>query len=963
MAAPEGTQTAERPVDASVPAPVGERLTTRLPRLPGFGRVFPRAGEGQAIKVPDPAVLSFFTIVYRWGALLQVFFLIATGNVPKQSLGNQWVIFAAVVAYTIALTVFNKKLYFLVRKHPALLAIDLIVVAQAMALSGGFRNPWFLYSFSFILVTAFFYKIQGGLVAGVLGAAAYVGSIYVNRWPTASFASSRDAEVMITNVFGYLLVGGFLGYPSVLLHRLEASTIRLTHLQEELSDANFTLQQANVKLQSLNEVTRALQSTMNLSQILDLILMAMTQTLGFECAVLGTANEKTSAIGDWMYQGDVSRDTARRLKSATVDMDCHQGVVCRAVSEKIPINIRDAAHEGGVDTCGIDTVGGEAFAVLPMIAKDKVVGVLIVNNAVTQRAITDDDIELLMSFAGQAALAVNNAQLLMTREEKIRQLASLYETAVAIGSTLRVEDILELVVHVTSNLTQTDMTALALVDLRSDDLRLDQAAFVVRGRNEERLRPWIADELEEATREIVHNGSASPVTLSCEHEELGPAVVVAVPLQVKNVTIGALAAVDFAPSHFNYDDVLVLTILASHAAVAVENARLHAGAVQKLKETTVLYQVAQQMATGEDIESSLDLIANEINQMLHYHSCTIFLADQKKEFLEPVLVKHSPDGYVDHVTEPPANPGAVAANEGITGWVFTTGQALNLANVGVDTRGGDATKGREESLLAAPLAVEAQRIGVITITKPGKNQFTDEDLRLLKIISAQAAVIIQNARLREETQRLMIADERNRIARDMHDGVAQSLYSIALNLQVCLKLLRTKPDAIRDKLLGLQSLASESLTEVRKYIFGLRPSILEEYGLPMAIERSLEEFERVHGIKGTFQRSGVRQVLAPAVEREVFGVLQEALANVMKHSGASEVVVRLDIRGDHGRLAIQDNGRGFDVDAAIAGARDGRSLGLASMRERVQSIGGTLTVTSREEEGSTLVVDVPTKRS
>jgi len=534
---------------------------------------------------------------------------------------------------------------------------------------------------------------------------------------------------------------------------------------------------------------------------------------------------------------------------------------------------------------------------------------------------------------------------------------------VAIGSTLRVEDILELVVHVTNNLSQTDVTSLALVDLRSDDLRLDQTAFVVKGREEKEMRPWLLEELEEATREIVHSGAAKPVTLSVQHPRFGPAVIVAVPLQVKNVTIGVLAAVDLAPSHFNYDDVLVLTILASHAAVAVENARLHAGAVQKLKETTVLYQVAQQMATGQDIESSLDLIANEINQMLHYHSCTIFLADANKEQLEPVLVKHSPNGYADHTTALRENPGIVAANEGITGWVFTTGQALNLANVGADARGGDATKGREESLLAAPLAVEAQRIGVITITKPGKSQFTDEDLRLLKIISAQAAVIIQNARLREETQRLMIADERNRIARDMHDGVAQSLYSIALNLQVCLKLLRTRPEAIRDKLLGLQSLASESLTEVRKYIFGLRPSILEEYGLPMAIERSLEEFERVHGIKGTFQRSGVRQVLAPGVEREVFGVLQEALANVMKHSGASEVVVRLDIRGDRGRLSIQDNGSGFDVDQAIAGTRNGQSLGLTSMRERVQSIGGTLTVTSKEGEGSTLVVDVPTKRS
>lgn len=926
-------------------------------------QIFPGRVEGARFAVADPATLSFFTIVYRWGALLQVFFLIATGNVPAGSIASPWLVFVGVALYTVGLTVFNKKLYFLVRKYPALLAIDLAVVTNAMTLSGGWRNPWFLYSFSFILVTAFFYQIKGGIIAGVLGAGAYILSLYINGWPVARFVNSPDAELFITNVFGYLFVGGFLGYPSVLLHRLETSTITLTHLQEELSDANFTLQQANVKLQSLNEVTRALQSTMNLSQILDLILMAMTQTLGFDCALLGTVDEKTTMIGDWIYQGDVDRETVRKLRTLAVDVESDQGAICRAVTEKIPINVRDAAHERGVESGGVDSVGGDAFAVLPMIAKDKVVGVLIVNNAATGRRITDDDIELLMSFAGQAALAVNNAQLLLTREEKIRQLASLYETAVAIGSTLRVEDILELVVHVTNNLSHTDVTALALVDLRSDDLRLDQTAFVVKGRDEEKMRPWLAEELEEATREIVHSGAAKPVTLSVQHPQLGPAVIVAVPLQVKNVTIGVLGAVDLAPSHFNYDDVLVLTILASHAAVAVENARLHAGAVQKLKETTVLYQVAQQMATGQDIESSLDLIANEINQMLHYHTCTIFLSDAKKEQLEPVLVKHSPNGFGDHVSIAPGNPGIVAANEGITGWVFTTGQALNLANVGADARGSDATKGLEESLLAAPLAVEAQRIGVITITKPGKSQFTDEDLRLLKIISAQAAVIIQNARLREETQRLMIADERNRIARDMHDGVAQSLYSIALNLQVCLKLLRTKPESIREKLLGLQSLASESLTEVRKYIFGLRPSILEEYGLPMAIERSLEEFERVHGIKGTFQRSGVRQVLAPAIEREVFGVLQEALANVMKHSGASEVIVRLDIRGDNGRLTINDNGRGFDVDEAIAGTQNGRSLGLTSMRERVQSIGGTLTLDSGEGEGATLVVDVPTKRS
>ncbi|RJQ56290.1 MAG: GAF domain-containing protein [Actinobacteria bacterium] len=939
--------------------PAGGKLLERLPRSANLTRIIQAASPREGLHLPDAATLSFFTIIYRWGTLLQVFFLILTDNVPLDVPVSQWTVFWFMTVYVTLLTAYNKKLYHLIERYPALLAIDLIVVSAAMVLSGGYRNPWFLYSFSFILITAFFYKIPGGLVAGILGALAYLTSLLLNGWPVTTLVNSSDAERVITNIFGYMFVGGFLGYPSVLLHRLEESTKTLSGLREELSEANITLQHANVRLQSLNEVTRALQSTMNLSQILDLILMAMVQTLEFDCAVLGRVNEKTGTIGDWMYRGSVEPSVAAKLDRLAVDIDCDRGTVCRAVIEKIPINVRDAANEPGIDADGADSVGGEAFAVLPMIAKDKVVGVLIVNNIHTRHAITDDDIELLMSFAGQAALAVNNAQLLMTREEKIRQLASLYETAVAIGSTLRVEDILELVVHVSSNLTQVDLTALALLDLRSEEVHLDPGAFVVRGRNEEQMRAWLAKELEEAAKGIVDNAAATPVTLS-RQSELGDAVIVAVPLQVKNVTIGVLAAVDYAPSHFNYDDVLVLTILGSHAAVAVENARLHAGAVQKLKETTVLYQVAQQLATGEDIEGSLDLIANEINQMLHYHTCTIYLADQQKEMLEPVLVKRAIDGVSEPIVEPTTSHQTVAVNEGVTGWVFTTGQALNLANVH-DEMPSVSNGGREESLLAAPLAVEAQRIGVITITKQGRNQFTDEDLRLLKIVSAQAAVIVQNARLREETQKLMIADERNRIARDMHDTVAQSLYSIALNLQVCQKILNTKPESLREKLIGLQQLASESLTEVRKYIFGLRPSILEEYGLPMAIERSLEEFERVHGIKGSFRKSGVQQVLAPAVEREVFGVLQEALANVMKHSGATQVNVELDIRGSSGRLTVKDNGRGFDVDRAVANTRDGRSLGLTSMRERVQSIGGTLTVLSKNGEGSTLIVDVATK--
>ncbi|WP_073217200.1 GAF domain-containing sensor histidine kinase [Streptomyces sp. NBRC 110465] len=243
-----------------------------------------------------------------------------------------------------------------------------------------------------------------------------------------------------------------------------------------------------------------------------------------------------------------------------------------------------------------------------------------------------------------------------------------------------------------------------------------------------------------------------------------------------------------------------------------------------------------------------------------------------------------------------------------------------------------------------------------TCPKPeGGCGFTAEDEELLSILAQHAAIALTNARLYERSRELTIAEERSRLAHELHDAVSQKLFSLRLTAQAAAALVDRDPVRAKGELQQVADLAAEAVDELRAAVVELRPAALDEDGLIATLRTQIQVLDRAHGAQVAFESRGVR-ALPAAQEEALLRVAQEALHNALRHSGAQRVGVTLARRGTATVLRVTDDGRGFDPTAV---RRAGRHLGLVSMRHRANSVGGRLTVASEPGKGATIEMEVP----
>ncbi|MFH8730733.1 MULTISPECIES: GAF domain-containing sensor histidine kinase [unclassified Streptomyces] len=233
--------------------------------------------------------------------------------------------------------------------------------------------------------------------------------------------------------------------------------------------------------------------------------------------------------------------------------------------------------------------------------------------------------------------------------------------------------------------------------------------------------------------------------------------------------------------------------------------------------------------------------------------------------------------------------------------------------------------------------------------------FTLEDEELLTILAQHAAIALTNARLYERSRELTIAEERSRLAHELHDAVSQKLFSLRLTAQAAAALVDRDPSRAKGELQHVAELAAEAADELRAAVVELRPAALDEDGLIATLRTQIQVLDRAHSAHVTFDCGGIR-ALPAAQEEAMLRVAQEALHNALRHSGAEHVRVTLDKRGPGAVLRVTDDGSGFEPKAV---RHAGRHLGLVSMRDRSSGVGGRLTVESEPGKGTTIEMEVP----
>ncbi|MFZ5942650.1 MAG: sensor histidine kinase [Bacillota bacterium] len=205
-------------------------------------------------------------------------------------------------------------------------------------------------------------------------------------------------------------------------------------------------------------------------------------------------------------------------------------------------------------------------------------------------------------------------------------------------------------------------------------------------------------------------------------------------------------------------------------------------------------------------------------------------------------------------------------------------------------------------------------------------------------------------------------EERRRVAREIHDGPAQSMANIVLRAEFCERLIDKDIILAKKEIRNLKDLVRTSLKDVRKIIYDLRPMALDDLGLVPALNRYIEEFVERYGILVDFVPSENITRLPNTLEVTIFRVIQEALQNVQKHAQAKKVITILDISKAAAYLKIQDNGKGFDV-AEIFADKDRDGYGLLGMKERVELLNGEFSIVSDEGKGTTIYISIPIQSS
>ena len=536
------------------------------------------------------------------------------------------------------------------------------------------------------------------------------------------------------------------------------------------------------------------------------------------------------------------------------------------------------------------------------------------------------------------------------------RLRALVETGIAINSELSLDGVLERIVEAAARVTGARYAALGVIDRAGTGLE----RFVTHG-IDDKTRTQIGDPphgrgilgvlIRDATPLRLHDIAEDPRSVGFPRRHPPMRTFLGVPIHLRGVAYGNLYLTEKADGEdFSEEDEDLVTLLAAQAAVALENARLYQAATAWSQQLESLNEVGVALVGELELDRLLELVATRLRELIGARLVAIALP------AGDVLRVAAVDGQgADDLA-------AIAslARDSKTGRVLERGRSERVDSLLEDpevdqdvARRLGATTG-----LYVPLVVRDRAIGVLVAhDKVGRDpRFGSADLRLAEQFALRASIAVDLSRrvARDALRRVVEGQEleRRRLARELHDETGQALTSILLGLRAVED--ATAPDEASRAVTELRELVVATLQDVRALAVQLRPKALDDFGLVAALERLAQTFTEASGMRVDLEARLGKTRLPPEVETTLYRLVQEALTNVVKHAGASNVSILLVRRDGVATLVIEDDGRGFDL-------RETRSdgLGLVGMQERVALHDGRLTLESKPGAGTTLAVEVP----
>lgn len=354
-----------------------------------------------------------------------------------------------------------------------------------------------------------------------------------------------------------------------------------------------------------------------------------------------------------------------------------------------------------------------------------------------------------------------------------------------------------------------------------------------------------------------------------------------------------------------------------------------------------------------DLEAVLQVIVERVRELVDARYAALGIADAQGRLERFITVGIEPDVR--------AAIGPLPVGHGLLGVIIRDGRTLRIPDISrhPDSYGFPPHHPPMTSLLGVPITVGGRAVGDLYLTdKQGASEFNDSDQRLVELFARHAGIAIENARLHDRLAALRVVAERERIGRDLHDGVIQGLYAVGLSLEEVAELVEAgRPDDVVARVDAAIDAIHRSIGEIRGFIIGLRPG-LQDSDLLGGVAALIDDLRLSSTIELETDLSVDPALVAnlpPATRGELLHLVREALSNIARHSRASQARIALRDAGGELVLEIRDNGVGFDP---AAPARDGHH-GLLNLRQRAAAAGGRLELDTMPGTGTRLVVHVP----
>jgi len=758
-----------------------------------------------------------------------------------------------------------------------------------------------------------------------------------------------------------------------------AIALRNAQLHEEVVNRAQKQMQTLQHIQSLNQISLRVQGLTNFCDLYAVIGEELEQ-FGYHCAIALLSSDKTRLETHYVSSNGMAILDIAECPEGVPFIPLAETVVCRQVLET-----RSGWFASDLDDVMAELLGhpiglaGQPAFVAPLVASNQSIGLLILGLDSAHL----EDSSLLMAFANQIAIIIETFRLYGEARRRLEEqttlraeMQSVLAIARAMVSEIGLDNLLAFIMAQAEHLTNAQGAAVLLLSDGGQSLEVAPSSaswLQMKAGSSLSVEGSLAGlAIDDRQVQVSNQAQADDHTISVRAllQPIELRSILCAPLVVQGKSLGVLLMWNKHEGAFTAHDSRLMGLFADQAALALHNAQLYQAAQQELaerkraeeallghyRELELLNHATQAFNSTLHLNQVLTTVLEGIRQLLSVIGCQIWLIDPETDEL---VCRQAAGSSSESV-----RGRRLALGEGLVGKVASSGESQVVADIQIEEGFFEEIAreigGEVRSVLCVPLRAKRGVIGVICLEDTRVNHFGSTDVGWVEALAAAAASAIENAQLHTRIRQLAAEQERQKLARDLHDTVTQSLYSIGMAAQTSLKLARQEhfDTGALDAIKHILALSQTTLSEMREFLYDLHPTALADTGLIESLAQHFDVLRTQYLVSIDFRADS--EPLVPMIHKEaLFHIAREALWNVVKYASATHVDVLLRVEGNQVILSVVDDGAGFDPSVFV----EEETVGLRNMKQRAELVGGVLELDTSPDHGTRITARIPLQTS